>query len=61
MVKTEEASMVRKWTDGKIIQRIKTIGSARGTFDNDIETPSQPIRRVVKKKVLETPIENLVY
>jgi hypothetical protein len=61
LVKTEEVTMVGEWTEGEVTTRIKTIDSAHGAFDNDIEVLSQTIRRVVKKKVLETPVDNLDY
>lgn len=61
LVKTEEIIMVGKWTNGEVTTRIKTIDSAHGAFDNDIEVLSQTIRRVVKKKVLEVAIDNLDY
>ena len=61
LVKTQEVTMVGEWQAGELVDSIKRIDSAHGAFDNDIEVLSQTIRRVTKKKVLETPVDNLDY
>lgn len=57
----EEVTTVATWKNGRVVDRIKSIDSAHGAFDNDVEVVDRTLRRILGTEVLAKPVGDLDY
>ena len=60
-VAAKQVTAVAKWKNGRVVDRIKLLDTAHGTFDNDVEVIDLTLRRILGLNVLPRTVDNLDY